>query len=156
MRGTRCKWHPLVGWFLSLIGHSKQLKQLCIYLIGWGLFSCLSWLGIVHKCVTKFSLVWSFAKMSQPCICQTFFGFFLKASLMYSQLSTIGASVYDRPLGLRLVWFWTRAAGVSFYGKEMWGWIQAFKFIGLSLQVILTHNWLEYQNKNSFEVPLVV
>ena len=68
MRGTRCKWHPLVGWFLSLVGHSKQLKQLCTYLIGWGLYSYLSCLGIVHKRVIKFSLVWSCAKMSQPCI----------------------------------------------------------------------------------------
>ena len=51
-------WHSLVCWFLSLVGHLKQLKQLCTYLIGWGLYSYLCWLGIVHKCVTKFSLVW--------------------------------------------------------------------------------------------------
>ena len=36
---------PWLALFLSLIGHSKQLKQLCTYLIGWGLYSCLSWLG---------------------------------------------------------------------------------------------------------------
>ena len=64
--GLDVNWHPLVGWFLSLIGHLKHLKQLCTYLIGWGLYSCLNWLGIVHKCVIKFSLVWSCAKMSQP------------------------------------------------------------------------------------------
>ena len=34
---------PWLALFVSLIGHSKQLMQLCPYLIGWGLYSCLSY-----------------------------------------------------------------------------------------------------------------
>ena len=44
-----------VGCVWSLNGHSKQLKQLCRYLIGWGLCSCLSqakiWLGLDPKII---------------------------------------------------------------------------------------------------------
>ena len=41
---------PWLAGFLSLIGLSKQLQQLCPYLIG---------LFVVHKCETKFSSVCS-------------------------------------------------------------------------------------------------
>ena len=58
---------PWLALFLSLIGHSKQLKQLCTYLIGWGLYSCLSWLGVAHKYETKFGLVWSWTTLLEGC-----------------------------------------------------------------------------------------
>ena len=45
---------PWLALFLSLIGHSKQLKQLCTYLIGWGLYSYLSWLGGCSQMWNKF------------------------------------------------------------------------------------------------------